>query len=114
MKGRGRKIDASTIAWVPQATIKIPQGVLEKDYGLHFSEGWDDLDVYRGTDVLQVNGHPYVLRHYRGDPVNQVGVYLPFEVSDLNEITEIVNAVLKQLRVSPNSVTWQRNSAASL
>jgi hypothetical protein len=114
MKGRSRKTDASTITWVPQATIKVPVEVLEKDYGLHFSEGWDDLDIYLGTDLLHVNGQPYVLRHYRGEPLNEVGLYLPFEVRDVNEITKVVSAVLKQLRVSPNTVTWQRASASSL
>jgi len=113
MEGRERKIEASRITWVPQATIKVPIGVLEKDCGLHFFEGWDDLDVYRGTEVLHVDGHPYVLRHYGGDPLNQVGVYLPFEVNHLDKITELVRAVLKQLRVSQNTVTWQRASASS-
>ncbi len=114
MKGRGRKIDASTITWIPQANIKLPIPVLEQSCGIHFSEGWDDLDIYQGTDPRSVNGHFYILRHYRGDPADEVGVYLPFEVNNLNEITDVVSAVLKQLRVSPNAVTWQRSSAASL
>src|SRR6202035_3752436 len=105
MQQRNRKRDASTINWVPQATIKVPISVLEKRCGLHFSDAWDDLDTYNGTETMKVNGHPYVLRHYRGDPANEVGIYLPFEVSDRDEIADAVSAILKQLRVPPDAVT---------
>lgn len=108
MQQRSRNREASTINWVPQATLKVPISVLEKRCRLHFSDAWDDLDTYYGTEPLHVNGHEYVLRHYRGDPSNEVGIYLPFEVSDRDEIAEAVSAILTKLQVPPDEVTWQR------
>ena len=108
MEQSARNGDASIINWVPQATLNLPLSVLKERSGLHFVDGWDDLDVFTGTELLHVNGQQHVLRHYRGDPSDEVGIYLPFEINDRGEIAQVVDAILEQLRVSRDAVAWRR------
>ena len=100
--------DLSTEDWVSHATLGLATSVLEERCGLHFYDGYDDLDLFRGTKTFSVDGKKYMLRHYRGDPRKSVDVYLPFKVDDPAEIAKTVDAVLNQLRLSRNIVIWER------
>ena len=93
--------------WVPQATLSLPTSVLEENCGLHFTDGYDDFDLFQGTQALSVNGHRYMLRHYRGDGPG-VDIYLPFEVDDRREIAATIAAVLKQLHLPREVIAWER------
>ena len=103
----------SAITWVPQAVIGVPISYLEEKNGLRFSKGNDDLDTFMGSEMLEVKGHEYLLRQYRGYPPDQIEVCLPFEVSDAKEIKRLVDAIIDQLHVSPAKVTWHRGTGTS-
>ena len=105
--------DMSAITWVPQAVIGVPISYLQEKNGLRFSEGSDDLDIFMGSEMLEVKGHEYLLRQYRGYPPDQIEVCLPFEVSDAKEIMRLVDAIIDQLHVSPAKVTWHRGMDTS-
>lgn len=108
MKQHDAAKGVSAIDWVPQAILNLPVFEIERKCGLRFTEDWDDLDLFRGTEAFLVNGHQYVLRHYRGFPANQVSIYLPFEVDDRKEIATTVDAILKQLHLSRDVIAWER------
>ena len=105
--------DRTRINWVPQAIFNLPVSYFEQS-GIRFSEDHDnDFDVFRGTDILEIDGQPFVLRHYNGFRPNETAVYLPMELEDPNEISRLVHAIAIKLHIPDRAMAWQRGETQS-
>jgi|SRR5580658_6454147 hypothetical protein len=97
-----------SITWVPQATVRQPTSYFEEHNGIHFTEGYDELDIFDGSEPLRVDGNQFVLRHYRGFPDNETAIYLLFEVSKKSQIAKVLEAIIKQLNLRSRDIAWRR------
>jgi hypothetical protein len=99
--------------FVPQAIIAETVYELAKRFGSTVEKGHDDLDEYQGT-AAWVDEFPFTVMHHRGHPTDTSTIYLPFEIADVDEITDIVSRIASELKLSPKSVTWQRKNNPAL
>jgi hypothetical protein len=99
--------------FVPQAIIAETVHELAKRCGCDVENGQDDLDAYQGA-AAWLDGFPFALMHYRGHPTDTSTIYLPFDIGDVDTITDIVSRIVSELKVSPKSVTWQRKDNPAL
>ena len=102
------------IELVPQAIIKRPISYFDGRFGIHVVSDHDDLDTYQGAALLLNRQLRFALRHYRGYPSDTTTIYLSRELSDLNEITGIVEKILRELELPASAISWQRSDSPSL
>jgi len=106
--------DLDKIELVPQAIIKKPVSYFQDTLGIKFVELHDDLDVYDGA-ALSLNGKlPIALKHYRGHPPDTTTIYLSRELRNNGEISRIVQRIIKELKLAPDAVSWQRSDSPEL
>jgi hypothetical protein len=79
-----------------------------KYFSLVIRSGEDGLDEFQAVSFLIGNDIHFDLRTYAGHPAVTVSLYLPAEVSDQQEILQIVKIVIKQMIIPKNAVAWQR------
>jgi hypothetical protein len=100
--------DFDSIEWIPQAILRVPVDYFTKKCGLFFFKREDELDEYEGANLQLPDGRPYALRHYKGYPAGTVTIYLPFEVTDVVEISSWVRAITDTWNLPPTVVQWER------
>jgi hypothetical protein len=106
--------DLRNVELIPQAVIRKPVSFFEKQLGVHFVEGHDDLDTYRGV-AFSLNGTvPFALKHYRGHPPQTTTVYLSMKIHDVQKISKLIRAIIDELKVSLDSIEWQRSDDPGL
>ena|SRR5258708_16591511 len=93
--------------FVPQAIIEEPVLELARRFGSEVEKGHDDFDEYLGA-AAWLDGTPFAVMHYKGHPKNTSTIYLPFEINDVNDITEIVSRIASELKLAEKSISWQR------
>src|SRR3954471_4286111 len=74
-----------------------------------FAVDHDDLDLYEGATFQLDDGTMFAIRQYRGNPLNRSTVYLPWEIDDLNSITDIVSRVADEFYLGRADIVWQRS-----
>jgi hypothetical protein len=98
---------------VPQAIIAEPVDALAKRVGSKLEKGQDDLDEYQGA-AAWLDGLPFAVMHYRGHPENLSTIYLPFDIREVDKITEIISRITAELKVPPSLIKWQRKDDPEL
>ncbi len=102
------------IEMVPQVVIRKPVSYFRETLGIRFVESIDDLDAYEGA-ALSLNGTlPVALKHYRGHPPDTTTIYLSRELRNAVEISRIVQRIVKDLKLTPDAVAWQRSDGPEL
>ena len=99
------------VEWIPHAIIKKPVSYFEKKLGLKFVADCDNLDYFEGTLPARIGNRTYVLRHYRGFPPDAIGIYLPHDLTDPDEISRIIKRVTERLALPSSAISWQRGMA---
>jgi hypothetical protein len=99
--------------FVPQAIIAETVHELAKRFGSDVENGHDDLDEYQGA-AAWLDEFPFAVMHYRGHPTNTSTIYLPFDIGDVDKITDIVSRIASELKLSSKSITWQRKDNPAL
>ena len=103
-----------------QAKEFVPQAVLAVDVS-HFSN-WsnsklvsdhDDFDEFTGSAFWLDNFMPFTVMHYKGHPPNTSTIYLPFDIKDLDQITDIVYRIASEFKVV-DKILWQRKDKPNL
>lgn len=93
---------------VPQAVIGKPVSYFENNMKLHFVRDHDEFDDYEGA-AFRLNGRlVFTIMHYKGHPRDTTTVYLPYAISDINQITETIYTILAALNLERNVLLWQR------
>lgn len=99
---------------IPQAIFAQPVVFFENRHAIHFVEGHDDLDSYLGALLSLNDSLPFALRHYPGHPANTTTLYLAKEISGIEEISRIVEAIAKELGIPRDGIQWQRSDNPGL
>ena len=89
---------------IPQAIIWRPL----RYFTLIVRDGQDDLDRFKAASFAIGNDIRFDLRAYRGLPELTVTLYLPEEVSDEKQITEIIDVVIREMVIPLTAVAWRR------
>jgi len=93
---------------VPQAILNKPVSFFADHWNIHFLQQSENLDVCQ-TAALRLNNETvFALKHYRGYPEDTTTIYLPREVSNVNEITSLIGAIVHALDLSGAVIRWQR------
>jgi len=106
-----RQIPLDTVIerdFLPQAVIGLSPYGFSEQRGLDFIEGSDDFDTFYGAAVLIEDKIPVVLKHYRGHPYNTVTMYLPAEITKVEEITSLLAFIAEKMWIPVEWFTWQR------
>ncbi len=106
--------DLRDIDLIPQAVIGKPVSFFEKHLGLHFIDGFDDLDYYRGAAMRLDDKLPFALMHHRGDLPDATTLYLPREIHDAQEISMAIRAIIDEMKIPRDSIQWQRSDNPNL
>jgi hypothetical protein len=106
--------ELSKLDLIPQAIIKKPISYFDGRFGIRLIRDHDDLDQYEGA-ALSLDGElRFALKHYRGYPPDTTTIYLSCEFSDVQEITEIVTKILRELELPSSTLSWQRADSPNL
>lgn len=92
---------------VPQAMIAAPVAYFAERAGSEILEDHDDLDTFDGA-AFSLDKVPFAVMHYRGFPENTSAIYLPYQIKDVEEITNIIARIVSAFEVPESAVTWQR------
>lgn len=106
--------DLEKIELVPHAVIRKPLSYFRDVFGISFIQAHDDLDEYEGVALSLDGAWPLALRHYRGYPVDTTTVYLSRELRNVSEISRIIGRLLEELKLSRDTVDWQRSDNPDL
>ncbi len=106
--------DLRDIDLIPQAVIGKPVSFFEQHLGIHFIDGCDDLDYYRGAAMRLDDKLPFALMHHRGDPPETTTLYLSREIHDVEEISRAIRVIIDELQILPDSIQWQRSDNPNL
>lgn len=98
--------------FVPQAVVAQAIAPLADRAGLELESGHDDFDEYWGF-AAWLDELPFTLLHYKGHPKDTSTIYLPFEISDVMKVTNIISRLVLELKLG-QSITWQRKDGLSL
>jgi hypothetical protein len=99
--------------FVPQAIIAETVDELAKRFGSGVEKGHDNLDEYQGA-AAWLDELPFTVMHYRGHPKDTSTIYLPLDIVDVGNITDIVSRIASELELSSNSIIWQRKNDPAL
>jgi hypothetical protein len=99
---------------VPQAILRKPLSYFENQLHTKVVHGEDDLDVFEGVALSLNDKLPFALKYYPGYPKNTTTIYLSAEVSDVQEISEIVRVIVRELELSDEAIEWQRSDDPDL
>ena len=91
---------------IPQAVIAATVEELGGESQIYAGE--DDLDRYKGFGIV-VNKIPAAIMRYEGHPPGTVSLYVSRDVTDIQEISDLVLKVLTTLQISPDRLRWQRS-----
>lgn len=99
--------------FVPQAIIAETVYDFAKRLGSEVEAGQDDFDKYEGA-AAWLDDFPFTVMHYRGHPKDTSTIYLPFDIHDVQRVTEIIARIVSELKLPPKLVTWQRKDDPEL
>ena len=106
-----RQIPLAMVAdkeFVPQAILGVPPSALAELRGLDFVKAYDDLDRFDGAAVSVEDKIPVLLKRYDGYPHNTTTLYLPAEITDVDQITSLIRFVLERMWIPVEWITWER------
>jgi hypothetical protein len=93
---------------VPQAILALEIFDLPRLVDSKIVKGDDDFDAYVGAGFW-LDGLEFAIMHYRGHPIGTSTIYLPYEIRDVEKITDIVSKIVSELKLLPGKyVIWQR------
>ena len=93
---------------VPHAVIKKPIKYFTEGYQVYTVCNCDDLDYYEGASLNLPDGMEYALKTYRGVPQDTTTIYLPFELRDLDQITNKIREILAIYNLTEQDLEWER------
>ena len=94
--------------FVPQAIVDRPLSYFADALKLPIVRGHDDFDEFEATAV-ELGDHLLVeLKHYAGYPPNTTTIYLPYEVTNVERITELIRFISHELGIKNSWISWQR------
>jgi hypothetical protein len=99
--------------FVPQAIIAEAVSDFARRFGSDVEAGKDDFDEYEGV-AAWLDDLPFTVMHYRGHPKNTSTIYLPFDIHDVKEITDMICRIALELKLPPNLIKWQRKDTPEL
>ena len=99
---------------MPQAIISKPTSYFETSLGIKFEKDRDDFDDYDGAAIIIEGYLQFALKHYVGYPSGTTTIYLPFEIGDVNQVTNAIRHVADELRIDKEWIIWQREDDPDL
>ena len=103
-----------TVHLVPQAIINVPISALIERLGNVSHIGIDDLDYFRGAAFWLDDKVPGALIQYRGYPEGEWSIHLPGEIQQVEDITGLVERVIRELDLPRDVLVWQRKDNPEL
>jgi hypothetical protein len=91
---------------IPQAILSFPVENFARQYG-EFIHDHDALDYFEGA-AFKAGNVQFALIHHRGDRPNTTTIYLPLTTDDVAEITKTINYIVGELKLPPETISWQR------
>lgn len=105
---------SSSVDFTPQAIVSLPVYATLARFRNFVTHGFDDLDEYDGADFILDHKYPIAVRHYRGHPQGTTTIYIDRRQNDIEQITILVQRVLRELDISPQSLQWERRQNPEL
>lgn len=101
---------------IPQAILAIDIWDFAKQFNFNVEKGEDNLDYYVGVGAFSEEGYPFAVMHYRGYPDHTSTIYLPrgFAKNDVAKISDAVNSIAREFKISEKQIIWQRRDDPSL
>jgi hypothetical protein len=99
---------------IPQAILNTPLSYFSDHLGIQLESDADDLDAYQGAAILIDDHFPVAIKHHSGYPTGTVTIYLPSDVSGVEDITRIIRMILRKLELSGDSIAWERQMEPDL
>jgi hypothetical protein len=96
------------LGFLPHAIIGRAIDQLSRTMNAKTETGHDEFDEYEGVAFALDDGLPFTLKHYKGHPVGTVTVYLPHQIHEVSEITDIIASIMRDLGLGPDALLWQR------
>jgi len=111
----GSDEDFGDVDFVPQAILRVSLAYFSGWRGLKLVRSADDLDEYEGVAFLDAElGKPVAVRHYAGHPKDTVTIYLPYEVEEVEVITQSVHRLVRDFGLSDENILWERKDNPEL
>jgi hypothetical protein len=103
------------IEFVPQAILRVPVSTLAARLGRPVIHAQDDLDEFDGVNFFsETIQSPVAMRHYAGHPDGTVSLYLPRDVTNIGRITDMIGSLVRDFRVAPQDIIWERQDNPDL
>ena len=99
--------------YVPQAIVAVDVETLAKGLGANVVSDHDDLDEFVGAGFW-LDNTPFVVMHYRGHPADTATIYLPYDITDLGSITDLLDVITSEFCLPKELIKWQRKDDPSL
>jgi hypothetical protein len=101
--------------FVPQAVVGKAPADFANAHNVKFSRGEDDLYYFEGALLRLDDKVDFILKRYdRNEERAQTTIYLPHDVSDIQDIMEIVSSIARELGVSRKEILWERKISDEL
>jgi hypothetical protein len=109
-----KKPPFENVEFVPHAILSVPISYFS-ELGYSVIHSRDSLDEYDGTTFLSEAVHlPIAVRYYEGYPEKTSTVYLPFEIKEVPQISEIIRSLLEEFKLVESDIVWQRKDDPDL
>ena len=97
----------------PEAIIRTSVADVSDRLGVEFEHSHDDLDHYDAA-FFRLRGLPFGLVHYRGEPEDNLTVYLAREPRRSEEVSRLLSGILEELDLPQSALVWQEMHAPEL
>jgi hypothetical protein len=108
-------LEFQNVDFIPQAIFRGSVEHFARILSSDVTHGSDDLDEFYGLAFLSESAKvPVAVRHYAGHPEDTVSVYLPREIEDVEDISRMIELLMKEFRLSPADKIWERRDDPGL
>jgi len=98
--------------FVPQAVVGKAPADIENTHNVKFSRGEDDLYYFEGALLRLDDKVDFILKRYdRNEEEGQTTIYLPYEISNIQDIAEIIGSIARELGISRTELLWERSAS---
>jgi hypothetical protein len=104
---------------IPQAIISRPLSHFAGQLKTSINHERDDFDEY-DVIVLMIDdgiiddGLVFELKHYAGYPDNTTTIYLPKQINNVGQISDMIGIIARDLHIPREWVVWQRSDDPDL
>jgi hypothetical protein len=108
-----KPIRSLSVDVVPQAIVNLNVKQIVNGFA-DIQQGNDDLDRFEGASFKLDNQFEIAIRHYSEHEENTATIYIDRRAHDVEFVSELIQKILKEFRIPPDAVRWERKNDPDL